>query len=330
MLNMLSQEEIDALLDIDDDFLAPQGEVTPYDFNKPNMISKEQLSSIFDIHNKMAKILASKISSIANSTVEIELCSVDQMRYSDFLMNLPNRSNFNLFSMKPLEKNSVIEINSSIVFSILDTLLGGKGEPFDAKRKFSDIELNLFEMILKAAMNTLQESWKPVVDISANIESKESTQDIDENEIIVTAAMKISTGQNIGMINICYPLSLCESVLPKLSAKNLNHNEININIDKNMQLQMILEGAEVEVEAILGGVELTLKDILKLQSGDIIRLSNLADDIVSLCIDSKDKFRGKIGLKKFKKSIQITQAAQAQKDLVFNEELNNKREMDNE
>ncbi len=324
MLNMLSQEEIDALLDIDDDFLTPQREVLPYDFNKPNMMSKEQLSSFFAIHDKMAKLLASKISSITNSIVEIELCSVDQMRYNDFLMHLPNRTNLNLFSMKPLKGNSVIEINSSIVFSILDTLLGGKGEPFDAKRKFSDIELNLFEMILKATMSTLEEAWKPVVDISANIESKESTlnatQNSGENEVVVTAAMEVSIGQSSGVINICYPASLCESILPKLSAKKLNHNEIGTNIDKNMQLQMILEGAKVEVEAILGDVELTLKNILKLQSGDIIRLSSPADDIVTLCVDSKDRFRGKIGLKKFKKSIQIIEVAQTEKDLIFDEE----------
>ncbi len=331
MADILSQEEIDALLDVVDDesedlFEAgdepavSNRQVTLYDFKRPNRISKEQLRAFRGIHDKMARSLASQISSIMRSIVEIQLHSVDQMTYGEFLMSLPNPTSFNVFSFKPLEGSGIIEINPSIAFPMLDRLLGGKGEPFDASREFSDIELSLFETILRVMMSTLKEAWGPVMEIFPNIESKESSpnvvQIVAQNEIVVMVVMEIIIGQSSGMMNICYPVIALEPILPKLASRDLMLNETSTKKSRNTELQVLLGGAKVGIEAILGNAELTLRDVLELQNGDIVRLTTPADDIVTLCIDGKDRFRGKIGLRRFRKSIQITEIIDTEKDAV--------------
>ncbi len=331
MADILSQEEIDALLDVVDDegddvlegaedSLISQRQVTLYDFKRPNRVSKEQLRAFRGIHDKMARSLASQISSIMRSIVEIQLHSVDQMTYGEFLMSLPNPTSFNVFSMKPLEGSGVIEINPSIAFPMLDRLLGGKGEPFDASREFSDIELSLFETILRVMMATLKEAWGPVMDIFPNVESKESSpnvvQIVAQNEIVVMVVMEIIIGQSSGMMNICYPVIALEPVLPKLASRDLMLNETSTKKSRNTELHVLLGGAKVGIEAMLGDAELSLRDVLDLQNGDIVRLNNAADDIVTLCVDGKDRFRGKIGLRRFRKSIQITEIIDTEKDAV--------------
>ena len=68
MADILSQEEIDALLDVvddegddvfdgDDDSPISQRQVTLYDFKRPNRVSKEQLRAFRGIHDKMARSL---------------------------------------------------------------------------------------------------------------------------------------------------------------------------------------------------------------------------------------------------------------------------------
>lgn len=331
MADILSQEEIDALLDVvedegdevfegSDDNLLPQRQVTLYDFKRPNRVSKEQLRAFRGVHDKMARSLASQISSIMRSIVEIQLHSVDQMTYGEFLMSLPNPTSFNVFSIKPLEGSGVIEINPSIAFPMLDRLLGGKGEPFDASREFSDIELSLFETILRVMMSTLKEAWGPVMDVYPNIESKESSpnvvQIVAQNEIVVMVVMEIIIGHSSGMMNICYPVISLEPVLPKLASRDLMLNETSSKKSRNTELQVLLGGAKVNVEATLGDAELTLGDVLELKVGDIVRLSSAANDIVTLCVDKKDRFRGEIGLRRFRKSIQITEIIYTEKDAV--------------
>ncbi|MEA3331892.1 MAG: flagellar motor switch protein FliM [Campylobacterota bacterium] len=331
MADILSQEEIDALLDVvedegddvlesGDDNLTPQKQVTLYDFKRPNRVSKEQLRAFRGVHDKMARSLASQISSIMRSIVEIQFHSVDQMTYGEFLMSLPNPTSFNVFSIKPLEGSGVIEINPSIAFPMLDRLLGGKGEPFDASREFSDIELSLFETILRVMMSTLKEAWGPVMEVYPTIESKESSpnvvQIVAQNEIVVMVVMEIIIGHSSGMMNICYPVISLEPILPKLASRDLMLNETSSKKSRNTELQVLLGGAKVTVEADLGGAELTLGDVLELQVGDVLRLSSPADDIVTLCIDGKDRFRGEIGLRRFRKSIQITEIIDTEKDAV--------------
>ena len=113
MADILSQEEIDALLEVVDDGgdaeslekedVLHQKQVTLYDFKRPNRVSKEQLRAFKSIHDKMARSLSSQISAVMRSIVEIQLHSVDQMTYGEFLMSLPSPTSFNVFSMKPLE-----------------------------------------------------------------------------------------------------------------------------------------------------------------------------------------------------------------------------------
>jgi len=332
MADILSQEEIDALLDIVDDesddafddsdssSFAQNQQVTLYDFKRPNRVSKEQLRAFRGVHDKMARSLASQISSIMRSIVEIQLHSVDQMTYGEFLMSLPSPTSFNVFSIKPLEGSGIIEINPSIAFPMLDRLLGGKGEPFDANREFSDIELSLFETILRVMMSTLKEAWGPVMDIFPAIESKESSpnvvQIVAQNEIVVMVVMEIIIGHSSGMMNICYPVIALEPVLPKLASRDLMLNETSSKKSRNTELQVLLGGAKVNVEANLGDAELTMRDILDLQVGDVVRLSSPADDVVTVSIDGKDRFRGEIGLRRFRKSIQVTQMIDTEKDAV--------------
>jgi len=331
MADILSQEEIDALLDVvedegDDvleggeDNLLPQRQVTLYDFKRPNRVSKEQLRAFRGVHDKMARSLASQISSIMRSIVEIQLHSVDQMTYGEFLMSLPNPTSFNVFSVKPLEGSGVIEINPSIAFPMLDRLLGGKGEPFDASREFSDIELSLFETILRVMMSTLKEAWGPVMEIFPLIESKESSpnvvQIVAQNEIVVMVVMEIIIGHSSGMMNICYPVIALEPILPKLASRDLMLNETSTKKSRNTELQVLLGGAKVSVESNLGNTSLSMSELLRLQVGDIIRLPNAANDKVTVSIDLKERFRGEIGLRRFRKSIQITEIINTEKDEV--------------
>ena len=166
MADILSQEEIDALLEVVDEegdassMEVPastkddQRQIVIYDFKRPNRVSKEQLRAIKGIHDKLARNLASQISSVMRSIVEIRLHSVDQMTYGEFLMSLPSPTSFNVFSIKPLDGNCVLEINPSIAFPMIDRLLGGNGENFETSRELTDIEVNLLDAVLRMIMQS--------------------------------------------------------------------------------------------------------------------------------------------------------------------------------
>jgi flagellar motor switch protein FliM len=332
MADILSQEEIDALLEVvDEDNVTPdelekspelleQRQITLYDFKRPNRVSKEQLRAFKSIHDKMARNLASQISSLMRSIVEITLHSVDQMTYGEFLMSLPSPTSFNVFSMKPLDGKAVVEINPSIVFPMIERLLGGPGENYDGNRDFSDIELNLLDSILRAISNNLREAWAPVIDIYPMVEAKESSsnvvQIVAQNEIVVMVVMELVIGHTSGMINICYPVITLESVLPKLANRDLMLTETSSRKSRNRELKALLGGAKVDMEAILGHANLSMREILDIEKGDIIRLDRTADDTVILRVDGKEKFIANIGVHRYRKSVKVVEILKTEHDEV--------------
>ena len=169
-------------------------------------------------------------------------------------------------------------------------------------------------------MSTLKEAWGPVMDIYPNIESKESSpnvvQIVAQNEIVVMVVMEIIIGHSSGMMNICYPVIALEPVLPKLASRDLMLNETSSKKSRNTELQVLLGGAKVDVEANLGDADLTMADILELKIGDVLRLSSAADDVVTVSVDGKERFKGEIGLRRFRKSIQIIEVIDTEKDAV--------------
>lgn len=330
MAEILSQEEIDALLEVVDENDSGIGarnkdekderNIVVYDFKRPNRVSKEQLRSIKGIHDKLARNLASQISSIMRSIVEIKLHSVDQMTYGEFLMSLPSPTSFNVFSIKPLDGNCVLEINPSIAFPMIDRLLGGQGDSYETLRELTDIELNLLDSILRIIMQRLKESWANVTEIYPSVEAKESSpnvvQIVAQNEIVIMVVMEIIIGNSSGMVNICYPVVHLESVLSRLANRDIMMGETSAKKSRNKELKTLIGRAEIVYEAILGKTFVSVDEFLELKQGDILKLDRQADDKAVISIDKKEVFLAQIGLHRFRKSIKIVELIRTDKDEI--------------
>jgi len=126
--------------------------------------------------------------------------------------------------------------------------------------------------------------------------------------------MEIIIGQSSGMMNICYPVIALESVLPKLASRDLMLNESGSKKSRNQDLKVIMGGADVTVEAFLGSTDLTLRDILDLQVGNMIKLDTGVNSGVEVSINGKQRFIGKIGVKRYRKSVKIIEKIHSEKD----------------
>ncbi len=333
MADILSQDEIDALLEVvegDEENIAidaalPTAEpdsrqVMLYDFKRPNRVSKEQLRAIKGIHDKMARNLSSQISTVMRSIIEIQLQSVDQMTYGEFLMSLPSPTSFNIFSLKPLDGSGVLEMNPSIAFPMIDRILGGQGEAYEIERELTDIESNILDTVLRIVMQKLKDGWASVIDLYPTITSKESSpnvvQIVAQNEIVIMVVLELTIGETSGMINIAYPVIFLESILSKLANKDIMIGEANTKKSRNAELKELVKRANITLEATLGTSRITVKQLLDLEKGDVIKLSAPASDKATIAIDDKEVFEAKIGVHRHHKTVQITSIIKNDKDEI--------------
>jgi flagellar motor switch protein FliM len=222
--------------------------------------------------------------------------------------------------MKPLDGDAILELNPSIVFPMLDRLLGGDGKTFNIDRELTDIELNLLDTILRMIMQKLKESWENVIDFHPVIEAKESSanvvQIVAQNEIVIIVVLEITIGESSGMINIAYPVIFLESILSKMSNRDIIISESNSRKSKNKELKELVKRADIEAEVILGDTTLSLKEILDLKKDSVIRLDRDASEIVTISVNKKDVFKAHMSVGEYKKVLEIEEIIYNDKDEV--------------
>jgi len=325
MADILSQEEIDALLstvstddEIAEDSVEQQLDFVPkkisvYDFRRPDRVSKEQLRSIRNLHDKFARNFSSTLSNYLRTITDITLTSVDQMTYGEFLMSLPDPTSFNIISMIPMEGNVVLEINPSLVFPIVDKLLGGTGKPLFQTRELTSLEQHIMDGILGLILKDLEEVWRQIIpNIRLKKELSENSphiiQIVSQNEVVILVVCEVKFGEVLGMMNLCIPAIVLEPVLGKISSTDwLIGAKKGLTGEKEEEIMHMLEDTLVPTNAYLCHNKLTIEDVLELKDGDLVMFNVKQDRPVEVHLNNKKKFLGEVGTLGVKKAVKIKQ-----------------------
>jgi flagellar motor switch protein FliM len=118
------------------------------------------------------------------------------------------------------------------------------------------------------------------------------------------------------MINLAYPVIYLEPILSKLASKDILLGETSAKKSRNQELRELLKRADMVNEGILGTTDLTVKDLLSLEKGSIIRLDRPADDSATITIDKKEIFKAKMGTHRFHKTLEVTELIHNDKDKI--------------
>src|SRR5690349_2284414 len=186
--------------------------VTPYDFKRPERVGKEQMRALQTLHEGFGRNFGAALSALLRSIIEVKLTSVDQLTYSEFVFSLENPTCFNLLRAAPLEGNLILDINPSILYPIIDRLLGGGRESGPlARRPLTEIELRLVSRITTLFLQELHHAWENVLKLDLAVVRVESNpqlvQIVPPNEVVILISFELTIGETRGMLNLCIPFN---------------------------------------------------------------------------------------------------------------------------
>lgn len=291
----------------------PSHQINIYDFKRPERVSKSQVIALEALHEVFARNVSASLSGYLRTIIEVRLISVEQFTYSEFTMSLPIPTSFNLLSCDPLEGHIILEVNPSILFPIIDRLLGGgKTDSHYLERPFTNIELSLVNTILERFILQLRETWESVKEIDFQLYETESNpfllQIVAPNEPIVLLSFEALMGEYSGMINICIPFKVIEPIMPEFSQSNwFSSTKKNTGDQGRIRILDGINNAPVDVVGVLAEMPLSLADILSLKVGDLIDTGRESTSPTILAIEGRKKFRGVAGSHRGKKVVSLTE-----------------------
>lgn len=315
MANILSQEEIDALLGaVDSAEEEPSEEATPeerpaqvpavmpYDFRRPNRVSKEQLRFFQTIHEDFSRQFANGLSGYLRTMVDIEVVSTDQLTYGEYVLSLPASTALFVFAMDPLEGSGVMEINPSLILTMVDRLFGGEGSESPAGRDLTGIETAVMTKLVQEGLGVLTRTWERVTNLSCSlhelIKNPQMLQLLPNTETVILITLELRMGESAGILSLCYPFVAMESVIPNISSRQiLMGSHRRVVEDGAKWITKALGESKLSVAAELGGSELTVAEFIRLRPGDVIPLSRRVQEPISVLVGNERKGLARPGLK---------------------------------
>lgn len=314
MDRVLTQEEIDSVFRnlrenaANDD---PAKKAQPYDFRRPDRIAKDQLRAIHLLHESFARSLSSSLSAYLRNYALVNLVSVEQLSFMEFSQCLPAPTCLVSLGMRPFEGSAVLEINPSLVFPILEMLLGGSGKgSVRPDRGVTEIEQSILEGLFRIVLHDLKDAWSSVTNIGFTIESFKTEaqllQILAPNEAIVAVSLEVRIGESSGMMNIGMP-SIIVKMLRQRFDQQWSMRKSESTPEEQERMFRLIKPALVHADVRLRGPTLTMENLLRLEEGDILTFDYSVEKPLDLDLNGKRKFRGVVAAMGRKRAFEIQQ-----------------------
>lgn len=307
MTKILSQEEIDSLLtsvsagdEADLPSSSKRRKISLYDFKRPNLISKEQMRLLENIHEGLARNFGVFLSAQLRMIVDMNLLAIDQIMYSEFVMSIVSPGAIYVGKFSDPSSQYVLEISPQLAIFIVERLFGGKGHLIPSVRPISVIEQRIMDRVVDRISNEISKNWAPIRKFDSNITRFESNpefvQIVSASEPVIVVSMEAKIHNNTSMMNICYPYRWISSILtnPEIQEKVLFGTQEGTSTEKHT-LARSLGSTPVNMRAVLGRGNISIDDFMRLMVGDVVILENRTSSKIPIFAENQLMYHAGIG-----------------------------------
>ncbi len=307
MSKVLSQEEVDALLkglvegdiDVKPDQALEAG-IVNYDFTSQERIIRGRMPTMEVINEHFARAFRISLSMILRRTVDIQTNFVQMLKFGEFLRSLPLPSSFNIYKMDPLRGQSLMVVDSKLVFALVECFLGGTARTrFKIEgRDFTSIERRIIQKVVLMAFQDLEKAWAPVHPVKMNLIRVEINPMFvgvaTPNDIMVISKFQVEMEQADGFIFMCLPYASIEPIKGKLYS-GFQSEQLEQDNRWISSIQEQVQDMEVEVVVELASTMMRAQELLGLSVGDIIMFNKKVSDPLLGKVEGVPKFTGHAG-----------------------------------
>lgn len=307
MSDLLSQEEIDALLEGVDggavetggDEPPPRDAVLSYDFTQQDRIVRGRLPTLEMVNDRFARYFRTGVFGVLRKTCEVSVLGVRMLKFSEYVHGLAVPSNLNLVKVKPLRGTALVVMEPRLVFTVIDNFFGGDGR-YHARiegRDFTPTESRVIQIVLAEVFAAMVEAWAPVLPLQFEFLNSEINPQfaniVSPTETVVVSRFHVELDGGGGEVHLTMPYSMIEPIRTLLDA-GVQSDRVERD-DRWLEcLHEEVLDAEVEVGALLAEATLSIGDFLRLRPGDVIPVPR--PELCTMFAEDVPIFRGHFGL----------------------------------
>lgn len=324
MNQVLSQNEVDALLSAVSDNRVDTPEdsggeglrsgVVQYDLANQDRIIRGRMPTLDIIHDRFIRLFRVTLSNQLRKMANLSVNSTGPLKFSEFMNSLPLPSCLNILRLDPLRGAAVMVIESKLLYALVDSFFGGSDVPYTKieGKDFTQIEIKMARRVVLSAIDDLEKAWEPVYPLKVGYSRTEINPQfvavVPPSDVVIATTFDVELEKVSGTIKIVIPYATLEPIKSKLSvgfqSEQLEVDFIWINRIKEQIMQ-----THANMLVRLGEANVSVRDLMNLQVGDIIQLDTDATVPLDILVEGISKFKGLPGILKGNRAIKITESS---------------------
>jgi flagellar motor switch protein FliM len=297
MRKTLTQEEIDALFSAAQNTpktkSAPKKTYEPYDLRQSRKLDSEHVQILTTLHETLARRLGNSLGAYLRVGFDMNLVSIEQLTYREFMTRIPELTYCASLHILPIDARAVFQTDLSLVFPIVDVILGGSGTDPIAPRDLTEIEEQIFETVVGLIVRDLQITWAPVLQLDIQFEQRQQHAQVQglmlPMEKILSLCFEIRLSEAHGSINLAFPAVIANALMRKLSVQWTFSGPLPSRETRRQIRQRLLDG-RFETTLSLPPSGVTVRELISLEVGSVLVLPRRAQDPAHLNVAGKPMF----------------------------------------
>ena len=306
---VLNQEEIDSLLGVDDD---DEPSTTGIQAMVDSaMVSYERLPMLEIVFDRLIRMMSTSLRNLTSDNVEVSLDSITSIRFGDYLETIPMPAMLSVFKAEEWDNYGLMIVDSALIYSIVDVLLGGRRGTAAMRiegRPYTTIERNLVERMVTVVLSDLSAAFDPLSPVTFRFDRLETNPRFATiarpANAAVLARLRIDMEDRGGRIELMLPYATIEPVRELLLQMFMGEKFGRDSIWET-HLANELWNTDVELDAVLDQVVLSLNEVMKWKPGSQLLLNALPSSPIDLRCGEIPLFVGGMGQKNGNMAIKI-------------------------
>lgn len=302
MERILTQDEIDALFEkaqAGGGSGATSGKprsVATFDLRQAGQLTSEQVRAVTALHETFARRITSSLGAFLRVGFEVNLQSVEQLSYGEFLGRLPDRLYLATVRIQPLTARATIRADLSLVFPIVDLVLGGSGKDEPEPRDLTEIEAEILETVIRIICQELQVTWNPVLDLEFQFDQHQQQANVRglmlSSEKILSIGFEVRLPDARGTVDLAFPAVVSNALLRKLAVQGSYSERASSNQSERRLRERLLD-CRFSLDLSLRPSPVTVGDLMELRPGSTLVLGQRVADPVPLSVAGKNMFEAR-------------------------------------
>jgi flagellar motor switch protein FliM len=266
-----------------DDPTSPPGpRVRPFDFRKPNKLSRDHVRNLLIVHETFTRQVTTLLSSSIRAVSSVSVRGVEQLTYDEYVRHTPNPSHLSVLSIPPLPGVALLQLPVRFALTAIDLMLGGHGRSTPPDRALTEIEIGLMRTLIDRALRELTYAFEAIVKIEPVVMLHESNPQFAQiaapSDMMVVVRLRFTIEGVEADGELCYPYAMLQQVLEGLDGHAVHHDRNQTEIDQSRaQVASRLHDVPVEVRVVFPPITLSSAEIVDLRVGDVVPLGRAID-----------------------------------------------------